>query len=305
MHIVIFDKGLKSPRKMSLLSISLFLIICFLFVSFIGLFIGSWYSSINSSNTLFNALKELTFNIEDQRNKINLARQENEDTLDALSIHIAQINARIIRLDALGRRLTEISKIDDSEFDFDFNPPVGGPEKLISSGANNINFEIINKINFFEEQLIRQETQLDILEGYLTNQILNDRVIPQGRPVKSGWISSYFGKRNDPFTGKIANHTGVDFAGRSGTEITAVADGVVTWSSDRYGYGIMVEVDHGNGYITRYAHNLKNLVSVGDIVEKGQIIALMGETGRATGPNLHFEVLHNGNQINPLNFISK
>ncbi len=305
MHIVIFDKGLKSPRKMSLLSISLSLIICLLLVSSLGLVIGSWYSSINSSNTLLDTFKDLTVSLEDQRNKIRLARQENEDTLDALSIHIAQINARIIRLDALGRRLTEISNIDDSEFDFDLNPPVGGPEKLVTSGVNNLDFEIINRINFLDEQLNRQETQLDILEGYLANQILNNRVIPQGRPVKSGWISSYFGKRNDPFTGKVANHTGVDFAGKSGVEIIAVADGVVTWSSDRYGYGIMIELDHGNGYLTRYAHNLKNLVSVGDIVEKGQIIALMGETGRATGPNLHFEVLHNGNQINPLNYISR
>ena len=305
MHIVIFDKGLKSPRKMSLLSISLSLIICLLLVSSLGLVIGSWYSSINSSNTLLDTFKDLTVSLEDQRNKIRLARQENEDTLDALSIHIAQINARIIRLDALGRRLTEISNIDDSEFDFDLNPPVGGPEKLVTSGVNNLDFEIINRINFLDEQLNRQETQLDILEGYLANQILNNRVIPQGRPVKSGWISSYFGKRNDPFTGKVANHTGIDFAGKSGVEIIAVADGVVTWSSDRYGYGIMIELDHGNGYLTRYAHNLKNLVSVGDIVEKGQIIALMGETGRATGPNLHFEVLHNGNQINPLNYISR
>ncbi|MBM38534.1 MAG: hypothetical protein CMO97_05615 [Woeseia sp.] len=290
---------------MSLLSISLSLIICLLLVSSLGLVIGSWYSSINSSNTLLDTFKDLTVSLEDQRNKIRLARQENEDTLDALSIHIAQINARIIRLDALGRRLTEISNIDDSEFDFDLNPPVGGPEKLVTSGVNNLDFEIINRINFLDEQLNRQETQLDILEGYLANQILNNRVIPQGRPVKSGWISSYFGKRNDPFTGKVANHTGVDFAGKSGVEIIAVADGVVTWSSDRYGYGIMIELDHGNGYLTRYAHNLKNLVSVGDIVKKGQIIALMGETGRATGPNLHFEVLHNGNQINPLNYISR
>ncbi|MBT8094237.1 MAG: M23 family metallopeptidase, partial [Gammaproteobacteria bacterium] len=114
---------------------------------------------------------------------------------------------------------------------------------------------------------------------------------------------SYFGKRTDPFTGKPANHTGIDFAGKHGDEIVAVADGVVTWSGDRYGYGIMVEINHGNGYATRYAHNSENLVSVGDEVRKGQVVALMGETGRATGPNLHFEVLQGGRRVNPVNFI--
>jgi murein DD-endopeptidase MepM/ murein hydrolase activator NlpD len=121
--------------------------------------------------------------------------------------------------------------------------------------------------------------------------------------VSSGWISSYFGKRTDPFTGKPANHTGMDFAGKLGDEVVAVGDGVVTWSADRYGYGIMVEVNHGNGYFTRYAHNAENLVAVGDEVKKGQAVALMGKTGRATGPNLHFEVLKNGRRVNPVNFI--
>ncbi len=307
MHVVIFGKGFKSPRKMKLnwLSVSLFLVFVFLIIGSLSLFIGSWYSSKNTSNSLFDFFQSLSTNIETQRNKIDLVRQENEDTLDALSIYIAQINARIIRLDALGRRLIKMANIDDSEFNFDLDPAVGGPEELITSGISDVDFEIIKKINFLNEQLSRREIQLDVLEGYLMNQILSNRVFPQGRPVKSGWISSYFGKRTDPFTGKIANHTGVDFAGKSGTEIVAVADGVVTWSADRYGYGIMVELNHGNGYLTRYAHNLKNFVSIGDEVKKGQVIALMGKTGRATGPNLHFEVLHNGNQVNPLKFISK
>ena len=121
--------------------------------------------------------------------------------------------------------------------------------------------------------------------------------------MSSGGISSYFGQRTDPFTGKPANHTGIDFAGKMGAEITAVADGVVTWSGDRYGYGIMVEVNHGNGYSTRYAHNSENLVQVGDEVKKGQVVGLMGRTGRATGPNLHFEVLKNGRRVNPVTFI--
>jgi murein DD-endopeptidase MepM/ murein hydrolase activator NlpD len=155
----------------------------------------------------------------------------------------------------------------------------------------------------FDVRLSDREAQLDVLAGVLMTQNLNERVYPQGRPVGAGWISSYFGKRTDPFTGKAANHTGVDFAGKSGAEISAVADGVVTWSADRYGYGIMVEINHGNGYTTRYAHNSRNIVAVGDEVRKGQIVALMGETGRATGPNLHFEVLHNGSRVNPVKFI--
>ena len=102
---------------------------------------------------------------------------------------------------------------------------------------------------------------------------------------------------------KPANHKGVDFAGKSGAQVVAVADGVVTWSSNRYGYGQMVEINHGNGYSTRYAHNSENLVAVGEEVRKGQTVALMGDTGRATGPNLHFEVLQGGRAVNPVKFI--
>jgi murein DD-endopeptidase MepM/ murein hydrolase activator NlpD len=162
---------------------------------------------------------------------------------------------------------------------------------------------MLESMNLFSARLNNREAQLDVLEGILMNQNLKDRVYPQGRPVSSGWLSSYFGKRTDPFTGKPANHTGIDFAGKMGAEITAVADGVVTWSSDRYGYGIMVEINHGSGYSTRYAHNSENFVSVGDEVKKGQVVALMGESGRATGPNLHFEVLYNGSRVNPVKFI--
>jgi len=152
-------------------------------------------------------------------------------------------------------------------------------------------------------QLDDREAQLGVLQNVLSNQNLSDRVYPKGRPVLSGYMSSYFGRRTDPFTGKPANHQGVDFAGKAGAEIIAVADGVVTWSSDRYGFGNLVEINHGNGYSTRYAHNEENLVAVGEEVRKGQTVALMGDTGRATGPNLHFEVLRNGQRVNPANFI--
>ena len=248
-------------------------------------------------------LAGLVDTLQEQRDEIVSIRQENEDTLDAMAIRIAQMNARMIRLDALGRRLTAMADIDDGEFDFDSDPALGGPEEPVASGSNVAVPEVVDAMQTLGNQLDDREAQLNVLERVLMNQNLQERVYPQGRPVGSGWISSYFGKRTDPFTGKPANHGGVDFAGKHGAEIVAVADGVVSWSGDRYGYGVMVEINHGSGYVTRYAHNSENLVDVGDEVRKGQIVALMGESGRATGPNLHFEVLQNGRRVNPVRFI--
>ena len=196
-----------------------------------------------------------------------------------------------------------MADIDDGEFNFDADPALGGPEEPVGGGSNVAVPEVVTAMTTLRHQLSDREAQLNVLEGVLMNQSLKERVYPQGRPVNSGWISSYVGKRTDPFTGKPANHGGVDFAGKHGAEIATVADGVVTWSGDRYGYGVMVEVTHGGGYVTRYAHNSENLVDVGDEVKKGQIVALMGESGRATGPNLHFEVLQNGKRVNPVRFI--
>jgi len=269
-------------------------------VAFAG---GYFYSSYTGSGISVSEVSVLADELQVQRGSIDTIRQANEDTLDALAIRIAQMNARIIRLDALGRRLTGMADIEDGEFDFDTDPAVGGPEEPVATGSNVAVPEVVQAMRSLNQQLGDREAQLGVLEGVLMGQNLKERVYPQGRPVQAGWISSYFGKRTDPFTGKPANHTGVDFAGKLGAGVAAVADGVVTWSADRYGYGVMVEINHGNGYATRYAHNSKNLVAVGDEVKKGQAIALMGETGRATGPNLHFEVLKNGQRVNPVNFI--
>lgn len=120
-----------------------------------------------------------------------------------------------------------------------------------------------------------------------------------GRPVVGGWISSRFGQRTDPFTGRPAVHRGLDFAGLDNSAILAGAPGVVIWSGRRSGYGNLIEIDHGRGWVTRYGHNAYNLVQMGDYVKPGQTIALMGATGRATGTHLHFEVLYRGRPQNP------
>lgn len=305
MNVVIFGKGLGKPRQLNLSGVTAALSAIAVvgglaLASFAG---GFLYSSKTGSGVSTNELIVLGDEVREQQQTIASIRQENEDTLDALAIRIAEMNARVIRLDALGRRLTEMADIEEGEFDFDTVPAVGGPEEPVETGSNVAIPEVVEAMSTLDSQLDNREAQLWVLESVLMQESLKERVYPQGRPVSSGWISSYFGKRTDPFTGKPANHTGVDFAGKSGQTISAVADGVVSWSGDRYGYGIMVEINHGNGYATRYAHNSENLVQVGEEVRKGQAVARMGETGRATGPNLHFEVLKNGRRVNPVNFV--
>jgi len=306
MNVVIFGRGFGRPRQINLSGRSaaaygLLLIGLLGAAAFTG---GYFYSAHTGSGVSFTEVASLADELDSQRGAIAITRQQTEDTLDALSIRIGQMNARVIRLDALGRRLTEMADLQEGEFDFDSIPAIGGPEEepLMSGSAVAVP-EVLSAMQILDEQLHDREAQLGVLESMLMDQNLSERVYPQGRPVKSGWMSSYFGRRPDPFTGKPANHRGVDFAGKSGAEVIAVADGVVTWSSSRYGFGNLVEINHGNGYATRYAHNSENLVAVGEEVRKGQTVALMGDTGRATGPNLHFEVLRNGTRVNPVTFI--
>ena len=304
MNVVVFGKGFGKPRQVNLsggtaLCAAALAAVSLCCAAFAG---GYWYSSHNGSGMSLHEVESLANELAAQRKAIETTRQRTEDTMDALAIRIGQMNARIIRLDALGRRLTEMADLDDGEFDFDSEPALGGPEEP-SLAATAMPAEVLTAIGRLDEQLDNREAQLVALESLLMSQNLVDRVYPQGRPVTSGFMSSYFGRRTDPFTGKPATHKGVDFAGKAGAEVLAVADGIVTWSAKRYGYGKLVEINHGNGYSTRYAHNSENLVSVGDEVRKGQTVALMGETGRATGPNLHFEVLKGGRQVNPVDFI--
>jgi murein DD-endopeptidase MepM/ murein hydrolase activator NlpD len=289
--------------NLSGLSAAWFVAACAAVLSVAGFVGGFLYSNFTGSGVSMSEVENLAGELQLQQHSIAAIRQSNEDTLDALAIRIAQMNARIIRLDALGRRLTGMANLEDGEFDFDSAPALGGPEEPVATGSNVGVPDIVESMQSLGKQLNNREAQLGVLESVLMHQNLKDRVYPQGRPVNTGWISSYFGKRTDPFTGKPANHTGIDFAGKFGDEVVAVADGVVSWSATRYGYGVMVEINHGNGYSTRYAHNSENLVAVGQEVRKGQIVAHMGDSGRATGPNLHFEVLKNGRRVNPVSFI--
>lgn len=245
-------------------------------------------------------------------------RAEAERRLQSLSMSLGEMEARLLRLDAMGQRLTELAGLDDGEFDFNRSPALGGPlaedgvqltalnQPLTESeSARLAPTTLASEMGDLEARIADREQQLDMLEALLSNRQLQNDVFLSGRPVKKGWMSSAFGQRKDPFTGQQVWHQGVDFAGKAGSDIVAVAGGVVTWSGDRYGYGAMVEISHGGGYSTRYAHNKENLVKVGDIVKKGQVVAVMGSSGRSTGPHVHYEVYKNGRPVDPASYVRR
>ncbi len=231
-------------------------------------------------------------------------RQQVQDRIDAISVRMGELNAHVIRLDALGRRLTEMAKISSGEFNFDSAPALGGPDEGSLPMGSAVIPDLSRLLDDLERRLEQRDSQLLALENVILSRSLHEAVRPEGRPVARGYVSSYFGTRTDPFEGHSANHRGIDFAGEAGSEVLAVAEGVVSRVEKVSGYGNLVEIKHGE-YVTRYAHNQKALVAVGERVSRGQPIALMGSTGRSTGPHVHFEVLQNGRHVNPLKFIGK
>ncbi len=237
-----------------------------------------------------------------QKQQIEHARQQAEADVEALARRIGELQGHITRLDALGSKLVKMAGLDGKEFDFSREPAVGGPEND-QQGAGWQRSDLLATINELAEQVARREEQLRVLDGVLLSHRLRKEVKPAGRPITRGWLSSYYGMRTDPFTGKPEFHRGIDFAGKQGSDVVAVAGGVVTWAGKRYGYGNMVEINHGNGLVTRYGHGEKILVQVGDTVKQGQVIMKMGSTGRSTGPHVHFEVLRHGRHLNPIRYI--
>lgn len=223
--------------------------------------------------------------------------------ITALTIKLAELQSQVLRLNALGDRLADDADIPQKEFNFDELPASGGP----SSGAipidNKTIDELSKEIEQFESNINYEEKQLQMLESLTFGHHIQNNGYLSGRPIVKGWLSSYYGIRKDPFNGKATMHNGIDFAGKEDSAVISTASGVVTWASKRYGYGQLIEINHGEGLSTRYGHNKTLLVNVGDVVNKGQTIARMGSTGRSTGPHVHYEILKNNKQIDPTKFV--
>lgn len=239
-----------------------------------------------------------------QKSNIRELRVTTNEQLDALTLRLGVLQARMVRLDALGSRLTEVAKLENGEFDFESSPALGGPHESTVDESYELQ-DLKQMLDGLERQISDREQQLDLLNEMFVNRSIEDQLFIAGRPITRGWMSSLYGYRTDPFTGKRAWHAGVDFAGKEGSDIIAVASGIVTWASERYGYGQLVEISHSGKVATRYAHCKETLVKVGDVVQKGQVIAKMGSTGRSTGPHVHFEVIRDNKSQNPAKYINR
>ena len=231
-------------------------------------------------------------------------QRESQAHIDALSSQLARLQSHIARLDAVSGTLVDLAKLEGStEFDFDAEPGLGG-RVATTSGSGLTASDLGTSIDELNRQIEDRTLWLDILEDVIRNRRLVSEVYPSNWPVRSSWVSSYYGMRRDPFHGRRAFHQGVDFAARKGTEIRSAAAGLVEFAGWRDGYGLMVQIRHGDGYQTRYGHASKLLVESGQMIERGERVALVGSTGRSTGSHLHFEVLKNGKAADPLKFLS-
>jgi murein DD-endopeptidase MepM/ murein hydrolase activator NlpD len=306
MNVIVFSKRIGRARQIELTRPFALTVTVALVLAIVG---GAFFAGLGLGARGLMAepaahVVEWSQTLDSQRLQVLETKRQLQEKLDALASRVGLMNAHVIRLDALGRRLTEMAHLDKGEFDFEHSPAQGGPEGLLEGVAARAP-DLVNMLDDLARQIQDRERQLGVLENLIATRNLNRKIVPDGRPVLQGWISSYFGSRADPFDGRSAFHKGVDFAAPEGSQVVAVASGVVTWSRDRFGYGRCVEINHGNGLVTRYAHNQKLLVAVGDTIQKGQPIALIGSTGRSTGPHLHFEVLKGGRAVDPMSFVGK
>ncbi|XUP34013.1 M23 family metallopeptidase [Xanthomonas axonopodis pv. vasculorum] len=230
------------------------------------------------------------------------AQRASQAQVNALAARLGELQAQATRLNALGERLTEMGKLKDGEFDFDEPVGVGGGDEPVSDMPVKDLKETLGQV---EQQFSASGQQLNVLASLMFDHQLEQNSMPSRMPIRNTYITSGFGGRADPFDGGSAFHKGVDFHANVGDPVLSVADGVVSYAGVRGGYGNVVEVDHGNGYVTRYAHNSRLVVKVDDLVRAGQQVARAGSSGRSTGAHVHFEVWADGRVVNPRKFLGE
>ncbi len=260
------------------------------------------HRGVSQNGSVQTVLDSLKVEVAAQQQEVERARAAAGANVDALSRRIAQLQADVMRLDAVGQRMVEVAHIDAAEFDFAHPAPLGGPDQPLDDHAE-LAAPGLDVLDEMQARLANRQREFAVLEDILRTAKLRKETQPRGWPIDNGYLSSSFGRRVDPFTGRVSFHPGVDLAAPRGSTVRAVAAGIVVRAENSGGYGKMVEINHGNGVVTVYGHNSKLLVKVGQKVLRGQPVALEGSTGRSTGPHCHFEVRINDRPVNPMQFL--
>ncbi len=259
----------------------------------VGLGIGAG-TSLGAADT-----QRMESQLAQQQRELEQVRQQSQQEINALAARLGELQAQANRLNALGERLTQAGQLEDGEFDFQGAPGQGGGEVAGDMPLA----ELTTGLDDIERQFEHSGQQLSVLESLLFDRLLENNAVPSRSPVRRSYITSSFGGRADPFGRGRQFHKGIDFHARVGDPVLSVADGVVSFSGTRGGYGHTIEVDHGNGYVTRYAHNSRLTVRAGDLVRAGQQVAKAGSSGRSTSAHVHFEVWEHGRVVNPRKFL--
>lgn len=307
MSITILQRSSKGMRSIKLQNRYLYLLSTLALVIPLASAFGGYYFATKRiemaqvEQTIVDSWRD---EVEQQWKALDEAKKTSQQQLNALTAKVGLLQAHVTRLDAAGERVITLSGLDPAEFNFSQSPALGGPEEASASQVADVP-QLLDSLNAIDSQLLSREQQLTVLESLLLDKHMGVERFISGRPINKGWMSSFYGERADPFSGKPAWHGGIDFAGTEGESVLATAAGVVSWVGDRYGYGNLIEINHGDGMLTRYGHNKDILVEKGDVVRKGQVIARMGNTGRSTGAHVHYEIIKNGRTLNPLPYVER
>ena len=303
MNIILVSDSLAKSRIVTISQSQIIMAVCGFISAGFMFALGTYWVTMKYAVDIQNPFIQSLISTLTQQ-KAQAAEKEMREQLNSLAVKLGELQARLMRLDAFGERLGKAAGVKPEEFRFSETPGQGGPapSKALSEEISFKDFE--TRLADISRSLDDRGDKLGMYDSVLMAGRLAAKAIPTTLPVVTGYHSSNFGYRIDPFNGHQAFHTGVDFIAAPGSEVLAAAGGVVSAAEVHSEYGNMIDVDHDNGLTTRYAHLSKMIVKVGDIVLKGQRLGELGQTGRATGPHLHFEVRQNSVPLNPNRFLS-
>ncbi|MCO4321471.1 M23 family metallopeptidase [Aliidiomarina quisquiliarum] len=291
-----FEINLSQRRLLTILGITLFLLLSYY---------QPWQGRTINPEVAQQRIHEEQLRLAMESEAIKEVRSQVQRELSAMTMKMGELQGQLMRLEAFGQRLSAAADIDEGEFFFSDPLPLGGPESNLSQWPVVTEHSLLSGLDQMLEQLEDRQKQLHLLESVMVNHHIEEARFIAGRPISTGWLASQYGIRRDPFTGNPTMHRGIDYAAAIGTVVAVTGAGIVTYAGRRSAYGNMVEVDHGAGLRTRYAHLDSYTVEVGEVVTRGQEIGQVGQTGRATGPHVHYEVLQNGRHLNPAEYVTR